>query len=155
MDTYIHTIYIHICIWYIYTCMYIYTHVFNNICDNAIEHVIIIVKQKTACRSIIHAATHWNMLQHTETCCNTLKHAATAMMNVCHDSFMCVPWLIHVCHDSSICAPWLIHYTAIMVALQWMSHCILRVMAHYNEWVMAHHNEWVMAYCAVTHSLYC
>jgi len=39
---------------------------------------------------------------------------------VCHDSFICVPWLIrmcamthsYVCHDSFICVPWLVHTCA-------------------------------------------
>ena len=48
------------------------------------------------------------------------RHSSASWGHVCHDSSICVPWLIHmcamthsyVCNDSSICVPWLIHMCA-------------------------------------------
>jgi len=46
--------------------------------------------------------------------CETWLIDVFAMTNsyVCHDSFMCMPWLIHVWHDSFMRVPWLIHVCA-------------------------------------------
>ena len=55
---------------------------------------------------------------------------------VCHDSFICAPWLIHmcamtnsyVCHDSFICVPWLIHMCAII-----HSHLTVWIVLRYRQ----------------------
>ena len=49
---------------------------------------------------------------------------------VCHDKFVCVPWLIsmcamthfYVCHDSSVCVPWLICMCAMTHLYMWHDH---------------------------------
>jgi len=85
---------------------------------------------------------------------------AVTHLYVCHDSFICVPWLIHmcamthsyVCHDSFICVPWLIHMCA-------MTHSYVKVLScldclHFH--VMLHLKraapyQWVMSHVSTSH----
>jgi len=46
-----------------------------------------------------------------------------------HDSFICVPWLIHMQHDSFVCVPWPIHvWPDSFVYVSWLLH--MRDMTH-------------------------
>ena len=69
--------------------------------------------------------------------------------HVCHDSLLCVPWLIHMCamthshvwHDSFICVPWLIHMCA-------MTHSYVC----HDSFICV---PWLIHMCAMTHSHVC
>jgi len=68
---------------------------------------------------------------------------------VCHDSFVCVPWLIHtramthsyLWHDSFIRAPWIVHMDA-----------ITRSYVCYGAFTCV---PWLVHTCALTHSYLC
>jgi len=85
---------------------------------------------------------------------------------VCHDSFICVPWLIHmcamtrsnVCHDSFICVPWHIHMCA-MTHSNVFHGSLLRVSGPIHMCAMNHSYVWVFSWliytCAMTRSCMC
>jgi len=65
---------------------------------------------------------------HTRVMCD-MTHSC-----VCHDSFICVPWLMYMCHDSCTCVPWLVHtchdsFTCIMTHshLPWLIRMYYRI----------------------------
>ena len=70
------------------------------------------------------AMTHSHVCHDSFTCVPWLIHMCTMTHSyVCHDSFTCVPWLIHVCLDSVTCAPWFIdscHVTPQHVGCDWL-----------------------------------
>jgi len=81
---------------------------------------------------------------------------------LCHDSFICVPWLFHVCHDSFICVrwlfcvchdsfirvPWLFHVCHDSFVMSWLIHA-----RHDSSiCVMTHpYMPWLIFVCAMTH----
>jgi len=73
---------------------------------------------------------------------------------VCHDSFICVTWLIHICdmthsyvqHDSFICVTWLIHMCAMTHSYVW--HDLFTCTA----WLIHMCNVTYSHVCDVTHS---
>ena len=82
---------------------------------------------------------------------------------VCHDSFMCVTWLIHMCdmthscvwHDSFICVTWLIHVCDMTHSyMKWWglrlrTHLSIYHCTHINE--SRHTYEWVMSHMWMSH----
>jgi len=74
---------------------------------------------------------------------------------VCHDSFTCLPWLIHMCamthlyvrHDSVMCVPWRIH--------RQKSYCVHSTRIHIASYMW--HDPyvcvtWLGHVCDMTHS---
>ena len=66
----------------------------------------------TSCNMLQHAATHYNVLQHTTTYCNTLQHAATHYTTLHHTATYCnvlqhtTPHCIILQHIATYCNTW-------------------------------------------------
>jgi len=87
-------------------------------------HAWYVMNIRHTCNSwLMYMSLHSNILCLWGTCMMSHVHVSHGPRRssfhsyVCHDSFICVPWLIdmcamthtYVCHDSFICVPWLIH----------------------------------------------
>ena len=104
--------------------------------------------QRTAmhCNTLQHTATHNSTLQHTATCCNTLKHAATHGNTLQHDTPVIRIAYAHnqvcthlaathsyVCHDSFICVTYLIHKSEMTHSYVWHDTPVVRFPYAYKQ----------------------
>jgi len=90
---------------------------------------------------------------------------------LCHDSFICVPWLVrmcamthsYVCQDSFTCMPWLIHLCAMthsyvchgsFICVPWLIHLCTMAHSHvgYDSSICV---SWPIHMCTLTHSYVC
>jgi len=110
--------YVYVCI-YIYIYIYIHEHIFTYVYIYVYIHIYLNTNMYHV-YVYVTVRTPW-ALWRLDSWLTSRKKWVVTHSYVCHDSFICVTWLIHMCdvtrsyvlHGSFICLTWLIHMSRV------------------------------------------